>query len=419
MRGRGTDDTARWRELELAERRARLLADASLVLGSSLEYTTTIAEVCRRTVPELADWCAVEMPVNGHVEQIAVAHVDPEKVEKARELRRRYPPNPKASTGIAAVLQSGRSEMYPSISDEMLVASAVDEDHLRLMREIGMVSAMVVPMDARGRVFGALVLVSCHADRRFQDADLRMAEDLGRRMGMAIDNARLYREAVDAVTLRDDFLAIAGHELRTPLTSALLQVQRAIAARNVTGLDRAVRSIKRLSLLIDRLLQVSSVAARGIELRPEHVDLEAMLKEIVDRVAPEKPVRLRVAERVVGYWDRAALEQVFTALIDNALKYGEERPVEVHVARADGEVTISVRDHGMGISQADQDRIFRRYERAVSVRNFGGFGLGLWLARENVAASGGKIRVWSEPGKGSEFVVELPINGVSATAAVG
>lgn len=171
------------------------LADASAELASSLDYRSTLANVARLAVPRLADWCGVDTIQDGVLQTLAVAHIDPDKVAWARELQQRYPPNPDAQTGVPNVVRTGVSELYPEITDDMLVAGAVDEEHLRLARDLNLRSVLIVALQARGRVLGAITLVRAETPQRYGPADLAVAEDLGRRAGVAIDNADLHSQA--------------------------------------------------------------------------------------------------------------------------------------------------------------------------------------------------------------------------------
>jgi GAF domain-containing protein len=195
------------------------LADASAELAGSLDYRTTLAKVAQLAVRTLADWCAVDVVQDGVPVTLAVAHVDPAQVAWAWQLQERYPPDPNAATGAANVVRTGLSEIYPEITDEMLVAGARDEDHLRLSRSLNLRSAMVVPLSARGRTLGAITLLRAGATRRYGPAELAIAEDLGRRAGTAIDNARLYRQTQDVAlqlqraVLPDNLPLIEGWEI--------------------------------------------------------------------------------------------------------------------------------------------------------------------------------------------------------------
>ncbi|MDQ2730126.1 MAG: CHASE3 domain-containing protein [Armatimonadota bacterium] len=183
----------------------QFLAEASRVLASSLEYQTTLDEVAHLAVPVLADWCAIEVLDEwGVIRRVAVAHTDPEKVAMAYELDRRYPVDPDSPQGVPNVLRTGEAEIYPEISDEMLVAGTRDEEHLRISRELGLKSALIVPLKARGETLGVITLIYAESGRRYSDGDLALAEDLARRAGAAVDNSRLYTEAQKALRLHED-----------------------------------------------------------------------------------------------------------------------------------------------------------------------------------------------------------------------
>src|SRR4051812_9082940 len=195
---------------DVTERRYRedahaFLDAASQVLAASLDPVQTLQEVAELAVPRLADWCAVQLATDepGGLEQLAVAHVDPEKVKWAHELQERYPPDPDSPTGAPAVIRSGRSELYPVIDTALLEAAALDDDQIDLVRELQMHSVMVVPLAARGRTLGAITFVWAESGRQYSSRELELAEELGRRAGLALDHARLYtREHRAAETLQ-------------------------------------------------------------------------------------------------------------------------------------------------------------------------------------------------------------------------
>ena len=227
----------------------------------------------------------------------------------------------------------------------------------------------------------------------------------------------------EAIGLREDFLSVASHELRTPLTSLRLEVENLLRfARRSAGqaagdviqrTERIDAQAARLNHLIDELLDVSRIASGRLELKIEEVDLVAVVGEVRTRLGDEARRRgcvldVRGLERAVGAWDASRLDQVITNLLSNAIKYGAGKPVEITVDVTGDRAVLAVHDHGLGISAEDQDRIFRRFERAASSRNYAGIGLGLWIVKQIVDALGGTVSVDSRPELGATFTVELP-----------
>jgi GAF domain-containing protein len=185
---------------EAAAQTAKLqfLADASVELASSLDYETTLARVAQLSVPTFADWCGIDVVDGTRLNRLAVAHVDPAKVELARSLQDRYPADPEAPVGPWQVIRTGTSLLVPEVTDEMLVASATDEEHLRIARDLRLCSALTVPLSARGRVLGVMTWAAAESERHFGPADLAFAEDLARRAAVAIDNAELHSQTLVA-----------------------------------------------------------------------------------------------------------------------------------------------------------------------------------------------------------------------------
>ena len=202
-------------ELKRAEQGQRFLAEAGRVLAGSLDYEETLATVARLAVPDIADWCGVDLLTDGELTRVAVAHVDPEKLEAASAIARDYPPDPTASAGIYGVLRNGRSEVYGDISEELLAASAQDERHLELLRSIGMTSVMLVPLVLRGSVLGVITFVSAEAGHSYTGADLEVAESLASHAAAAVENSRLFRARSEiARTLQASLLPPALPEVR-------------------------------------------------------------------------------------------------------------------------------------------------------------------------------------------------------------
>ncbi len=244
------------------------------------------------------------------------------------------------------------------------------------------------------------------------------------------DQKEVEGKLAEALHTRDDFLAIAGHELKTPLTALLMHVQGLQSARRAevsaekfdARLEKAARVGDRLASLIDQMLDVSRITAGRLQLEPEEFDLGALVKEVSDRFSEEaaragSSIALDLQDGVHGTWDRLRLEQVVTNLISNAVKYGKGNPIDMLLTLEGGVAVLRVKDRGIGILPGQQAKIFERFERAVGPREFGGFGLGLWITRQIVEASGGGISVESEPGVGSVFTVRVPLELAEARNA--
>ena len=413
-----------WREAQARGRAERgalrnaVLADSGRLLGASFDYRTTLGDVARLAAGQVADGVAVYLDEEAEPVWL-VAHRRSEVAAAAVAALRGWRPSSDDAHGPAAALRLGTSHLVrgPPPLDEPPLSR--NPGLAAVVRLASVRAVLTVPLIARGEPLGALVLTSSRRFRAFPAETVALAEDLARLMVAAVESARLYRRAQDAVRMRDEFLSIASHELKTPITSLALQADslRASAARGeVDGIARKIevirRNIGRLSSLVATLLDLSRIQAGRLELEPEDADLAEIVHEVAARFEEEAqrahtPIRVDAPAPVVGRWDRLRLDQVVTNLVSNALKYGRGRPVEISVTAGDERASVSVRDSGIGIDPADQPRIFERFERAVSGKHYGGFGLGLWIAREVVQSMGGEIRVRSTPGEGATFTVEL------------
>ena len=416
----------------ITERRRReqanlLLADAGRVLTESLDFRATLNRVAQLVTPALADWCSVVLvSASGKLETLAVAHADPDKVRWAREAGERYPIDPDATTGVPAVVRSGRSELYPEISDEMLVAAAADEGHLQLLRTLGMRSAMIVPIRAHGHTMGAITLIGAESGRQFTAQDLPIAEELARRSALAIENAELFQAAALANRAKSEFMATMSHELRTPLNAILGYTS--LLADEITGpvspaqqeqLLRIRASATHLLGLIDEVLSFSRLEAGREQLSMQEVDVRAVFEEAASLVRPmaaakKLPLVLELPTDADGALhletDLLKLRQILVNLLTNAVKFTDHGTVSLAAAADGDEVVFRVRDSGIGIPDAHLERVFEPFwqvEQAAS-RRVGGTGLGLSVTRRLARLLGGDVTVESTPGQGSTFTVRLP-----------
>jgi PAS domain S-box-containing protein len=412
----------------------QFLAEASAALAASLDYEATLKQVADLAVPRIADWSGVDVLArDGSLEQLAIAHVDPSKRELAREWRRRWPPRKSALS--YQVLRTGLPELLPEITDAMIEAGAPDVEQRRMALQLGLRSAMVVPLIVGQQALGVLSFITAESGRRYGPEDLILATEIGRRASLAIENARAYTEAREAVRTRDNFLAIASHELRTPL-SALSVLTSSLVRAAANGrllklspealterMRRSERQTAQLGRLVERLLDVSRLSTRDLWLERERMDLADVAREAISRyeeVAAESGggIELRTSGPTVGWWDRGRLDQVVTNLVGNAVKYARGTPITVSISSgSSGHVRLTVGDQGPGIPLEDQERIFGQFERANESESMPGMGLGLWLVRRIVTAHGGAVNLESLPGKGATFTVLLPVGEEASRAS--
>ncbi|MFL5359002.1 GAF domain-containing sensor histidine kinase [Archangium sp.] len=405
--------------------RLRILVDVDRLLAEAgLDLPAVLDVIARKVSEVIGDGCVLQLmdEEGAYLEPVTIHHPEPE----ARWLlagtvhARRQRPGEGLHGGIVS---SGRAVLLPDVDEAEARASHSLPEYLPYLERYGPQSLLVVPLAVKGRVFGTLGVVrDVTGGRPYHEEDQLLLQSLAERAALAIEDARLYGAATEAVRLRDDFLSVAGHELKTPLSALRLQIQMlARVARDVAttpGLaqrvEKAERTSERLGALIDELLDAGRITAGRLQLQREEMDLAALTRDAVGRMSEAlaragSEVKLVADAAVVGRWDRVRLEQVVGNLLSNAAKYGRGQPVEVCVESGhDGRARLVVRDNGIGIASEDQGRIFERFERAVESRQFHGLGLGLWISREIVESHGGHIQVHSTPGEGATFTVELP-----------
>lgn len=381
-------------ERELSNKRTQFLAEASALLVSTLDYHVSLRELAKLSVPLLADGCTVALQTEeGKYDRVAAVCNNPEKEHLIEELNKYFPVHSDPALSMSGVINTDKT--------------------------------LFVPITARGKILGAVSFVLDEPSRKYTTQDVAFFEELGRRVGIAIDNAMLFESAQKAIRSRDEFLSIASHELKTPITALKLQLQ--IARKNTNPvektsptpeklakmLDVSTIQVNRLTTLIDDLLDVTRIEAGKLSFQFELLDITKLVREMVDCYAEHFkaascPVTLHLPNTILISADRFRMEQVVLNLLSNAAKYGAGKPIIVIVESKGELVRISVQDFGMGVPADKHDKIFERFERAVSPNNISGLGLGLYITRKIVSAHHGKVFVESELGKGSLFMVEIP-----------
>jgi signal transduction histidine kinase/ActR/RegA family two-component response regulator len=408
---------------ESGRRQAAFLAEVGSLLSKSLDYEQTLATVAKLAVPEIADWCAVDLvDQSGEITRLVVEHVDPAKREYARELQQKYPPVRNAADGVHQVIRTGKPVLLKSISPELLKESIRDEERLRIVQALGLTSYLAVPIVSPAGVLGAMSFVLAESGRHYTEQDLAFAQDVAARAALAIDNAFAYQRAHTANRLKDEFLATLSHELRTPLNAILGYAQMLNLGALRDGHGRALAVITRnadaLRQIIDDVLDVSRITSGKLRLAVRPNDVHDLLQNAVATMQPAadaKGVSLLLAfapnlPLISGDPDR--LQQVFWNLLSNAVKFSTRGGhVWVSAEQSDDLVEIMVKDDGQGIDPNFVPHLFERFRQADSrfSREHGGLGLGLAIVRELVELHGGSVSAESEGfGSGATFRVQLP-----------
>ncbi len=367
-------------ERERLLRSALFLSDATRLLAS-LEVEQALDGVARIAVPYMGDGCAID-------------------VFGAGGPRR-----------LVAISRDARTPISPELHPSVLAGHA-------LVYQVGPISYLGVPLLMKDSLAGAITFCAA-AHRRYQPRDVEVAEELGRRAALALDNARLYRRAQEALRARDEFLSVAAHEIRGPLTAIHLAAQtirkgkaRPESLSNLLAIIE--REDRRLSQFVDELLDLGRIGEGRLQLQYETVSLGEVVRDVGRRLDHElirsrSSLSVVAEENIVGQWDRFRLEQVVNNLLSNAIKFGLGKPIEILTRARPGRALLIVKDRGIGIEPEILPRLFKPFERGVSERHYGGLGLGLHIVKTIVEAMRGTVSVESAPETGTVFTVELPL----------
>lgn len=414
-------DKAHRTESELASRRTTFLAQARTVLESALNPDATLISLARLAVPALADCAIVDfVEDDGRVRRIDVIDIDPTRRAAVQAIRRAAP-NLSENAPFARAIRTGQPVLLSGaiIGDPDRSPTAADE---QLTRAIQCDSMLLIPLIARGQTIGLLALATRSANR-YGTAELMLARELAGHAAIALDNARLYREAEAASRAKDEFLATISHELRTPINAvlgwtAMLREQQLDPAQAEYACEAIDRSARAQAQLVEQLLDVSRIVSGKLELQLAPIHLDAIVEAALDTVRPSaEDKKIRIGGRLdrnlpLLMGDPERLQQVVTNLLSNAVKFSREGGhVQVELRRADGSAQIVVGDEGIGIKSEFLPYVFDRLKQGGSNRFNTGLGLGLWIVRDIVERHGGTVNALSPgEGKGATFIVNLPIH---------
>ena len=413
-------------ELRIGEEQRRFIGEASWQLASlALDYEGTLASVAETAVPRLADWCFVDVIEDGAIHRVATAHMDPGHALTAASLRRRHAPTADGFAAIARVVRTGVSERSIEPIEHMIAATS-DPDLAASLRRLDANAVMIVPLRARDRTLGALTFVAAESGRTFSDNDLLLARQFGNCAALAVDNARLYREAQRVNRVKDEFLATLSHELRTPL-NAILGWSRMVRMGKLDerGRERALETIERnaraQAQLIEDLLDVSRIISGKFRVEVHAVAMPAVVDAAIESVrlaAEARGIELcaKIEPTPTISGDPTRLQQVVWNLLSNAIKFTSKGGhVALTLRQIDSQIEIEVTDDGQGIPADFLPYVFDRFRQAdgTTTRAHNGLGLGLAIVRHLVELHGGSVRAESGgQGYGSTFVVRLPIAAV-------
>jgi PAS domain S-box-containing protein len=420
-------------EAEASEKRAAFLAEASTMLSSTLDYERTLINISRLAIPTFADWCFVYLRLQGEeVSSALIAHADPGKEYLAQHIEIRPEDLSSNTLPVVRVFQTGTPELFGDITDAELRESINDEQKYEALKELGLRSAVVVPIQGRHSIMGVIGFASGKPDR-YTSVELIFAQDMARRISLALENARLYREAQEANRAKDEFLATLSHELRTPLNAILgwIQILRNKQVDEVTtarAFEAIERNAKAQAELIEDMLDVSRIITGRLRLEMQPVRLSLAVEAALDSVRPTaeaKGIRLECelapdAGTISG--DAHRIQQIVWNLLANAVKFTPSGgSVRLKMEYNPGEAKLTVMDTGKGISPHFLPYVFDRFRQAetMSSRTASGLGLGLSIARHLVELHGGIIEAGSEgEGLGATFTVTFPLREIIPASAV-
>ena len=406
------------------EDRLRFLAEASTVLSESLDFETTLSRIAQLALAAVADVCVIHLldDQGAKLHRVLATSPDPELDRRWRELSVSSELDLDSEHPVAASFRERKTVFFDAVGESEIATLGHSAAHAEFLRSLGLLQWLCVPLIGHGDALGAMSFAVSRVERRWSEADVALAEEIARRAAVAVDNAKLYRQAREAVRTRDEFLSTVSHDLRNPLASIkglaqLLQrrAQRLATAETlgfVESLARIDAAATRMTTLLDELVEVSGMRiGQPLELAREPVDLVALAREAVGNVRSDgHTVEIDAREStVVANGDPARLQRVLMNLIANAVKYSEGGNISVRVGREDAAAIIAVSDHGRGIPAADLPFIFDRFRRGSNVEGISGSGIGLTAAKQIVELHGGTIDVESAEGVGSTFTVRLPL----------
>lgn len=410
-----------------AEQIQALVETSRDLIASRLDLDKILDATVKRVAEYFHDGCVVRlfsedgMRLNtvafSHVDPIAESYLKP-LLEQAHGFIDKH--------ASAEILASGKPISVSGPLDE--IRARLSPEHAEVLDRYPVHSWVIVPLRLTDKLIGTVTVFRYRPGPGYAMDEQIWLQEVADRAALSIGNAALYRDATRAIQLREDFMSIASHELKTPLTPLKMQLQLlshlvqtgvAVAGPLEEKLKSVIsasdQQIARLTRLVDDILDATRMRTGRFVLKREPVELDALISNVIQRmnetdVAAKRQIEFYPEQIKPASWDRLRIEQVVTNLLTNALKFGRGKPIIVRMGTRDDRAMFSVQDFGIGIAKENHERVFERLERAVSLKQYGGLGMGLYIARQIVELHGGQILLDSQEGLGSTFTVELPFD---------
>lgn len=417
-------------ELKMVEEAQKFLVDSTIILSSPLQLQARLNSVAQLVVKHFGGWCTVHLKDGAIINQVGIAHFDPDKKQQAMELARRFPLVVKQEKLKVRSLSKEDATLITLAGEEEISELAETSEHHNLLSSLGLRSFISVPLKNARDVFGAITIVS--TDILFSERDLQVTSDLAKMIALYLDNSRLFTEYENqqqrlekALEGRDIFLSICSHELKTPVTSLKLLTQLTMRQMDKDQfvidkvnfqktMKKFYTQVDRLAHLIEEMLDISRIESGKFLLRRESFNVSELMFNIAEACGLhfqelQIPFHSSFEEDVNIVGDQVRIEQVVLNILNNAIKYGNMKDVHLRLYKSEEAAVIEVKDQGLGISHENIERIFKRFERVHADGNITGLGLGLYISRNIIEAHQGRIKVESELGAGSTFSVYLPL----------
>lgn len=414
--------------LKRSEKLLRFLNYAGEELYASHDTKEALDKIIKLIVPHFADWVVINELRDGFAHLLKMAHVDPEKVKWAEKYRETHPVDMNEKHGsLGWALRTGEAVLYSEITESNIEEGSMDDEQKEILRQLSIQSVMIIPMKIKGRVTGVISFISCNPQNKFTETDFNFAKDFTNRIALALENARLYEEVkkdieerIEIDRRKDEFISIASHELKTPVTSlkAYTQILQSTFDEDKNEkasamLGKMDKQIDKLTSLIVDLLDVTKIDKGEMVFDFEKFDINELITEIAEemqRTTQKHKIKLELNDCKKIKGDRNRIGQVIVNFISNAIKYSPGKNKIIVSSKCDDKnVTISVRDFGIGIPKAEHTNIFKRFYRVLGNYTFPGLGLGLYISSEIIKRHKGEISFQSKEGKGSTFYFQIPL----------